>query len=123
MDYNDIGTFYKVSPQGYGNNKDLEDSASVNGIFLQNTGFLHSSNQDAVEADASFYPDPEDEFVIGNYNRLEGMYIVVSPYEAPALISWYRITSVSVNRDHLLTNTIDNIELTLKKVTMPKLIS
>lgn len=113
--HKDQSTIIDVQSTEYGNKKVVIGQHAVKGTFLQNTGFLHSNNQDAIEADAVFYPNHKDAFVIASYNRLEGMYIIVSPYGAPDADSWYKITSVRVNRDHLLSNKIDNIQLLLKK--------
>lgn len=116
LKHKDNSTFVVVTSTEYGNQKTVTEQHSVKCTFLQNTGFNHSNNQDLLEADAILYPDHKNEFVINNHNRLEGMYVVVSPYGADADESWYKITSVRVNRDHLLKNKIDNIELTLIEV-------
>lgn len=121
--YNENATFYKVTSDGYGNNKILEESTDIPGIFIQGTGFLHSNNQDAIDADVVFYIDHENDFVINNWNRLEGMFMNCSPFGAPEHISWFRVNGVNISRDHLLTNTIDNVELLLKKSAAPKIVS
>jgi hypothetical protein len=112
--YQDTATFYKTSPNGY-NKRIVEEAVNIPVTFLQSTAFLHSNFQDAVEADAVLYVDPEDGFVLENYNRLEGMYVVCTPFGAPRSESWYKVETVEVNRDHLLSNQIDNIRLLLKK--------
>lgn len=115
--YNETATIYKTDPSLYGNKRVVVEAENVPAVFLQNTGFTHSSFRDEIDADAVCYVDPEDSFVSGNYNRLEGMYLVCSPFDAPNTTAWYKIVSVSVNRDHLLSNEIDNVELALKKTT------
>lgn len=115
LKYNDTGTFYRVTSEGYANTKIAESFEDVPIIFLQNTGFLHSRSQDAVTSDAICYVDPANEFISDNYNRLEGMYLKAAMFGATDAISWFKVESVTVNRDHLLTNNIDNIELRLKK--------
>ena len=87
----------------------------VKATFLQNTGFLHTNNQDVIDSDAIVYPDELNAVVKSLANRLEGMYVIAALYGADEDESWYKITKVSVNRDHLLTNTIDNIQCLLKK--------
>lgn len=113
--YQDSATFVKVTADGYGNDKVIDETASVPVIFLQTTGFEHGNFQDGTTADAVCYPDPENTFVLDNNNRLEGMYILAPLFGVTSDEGWYKVVDVSVNRDHLLTNTINNIELTLKK--------
>ena len=56
-----------------------------------------------------------DAFVVNNANRLEGMYIKAVLFGSDESESWYKIETVSVNRDHLLCNKIDNVEMALNK--------
>lgn len=113
--HKDNTTFVIVNSGNYGNSKAVLEQHDVKGTFLQNTGFLHANNQDLLDADAILYPNERDSFIKANHNRLEGMYVIVALFGADADDSWYKITSVTVNRDHLLGNKIDNILLTLKK--------
>ena len=117
LDYKDSVVFTKVSPTGYGNNKTVDSEATVPCTFIQNTGQRHGNFSDAVESDAVVYPDPTDDFIVANYLRLEGMYVKAALFGASSDISWFKVESVTINRDHLLTNTIDNIELNLKKTS------
>lgn len=111
--YKDEATFYKVESDGYSNNKSVDDSAVVPVIFLQNTGFIHASNQENIDSDGVVYPDFTHEFIEDNHMRLEGMYIKIETFGSSP--SWYKVTKCIVNRDHLLNNQIDNIQLLLKK--------
>lgn len=113
--YRDIARFYKLGSTGYANSKVVESSDEVLCVFLQNTAFLHTSNQDAIDSDGVLYPDINNSFVKENANRLEGMNVKVKMYGSVDSESWYKIINVSVNRDHLLENKIDNIECLLKK--------
>lgn len=115
--YQDEATFYKVIPGSYGNKKIVTEAESVALMFLQNTGFLHSQSQDVINANAAAFIDPENDFVKNNYIRLEGMYVAISLFGAPHEISWFKVTSVTINRDILLTNQIDNVQIELKKTT------
>lgn len=117
LNYQDVATFVKVSSGGYGNDKTVTQQIDIPVIFLQNTQASHSRFQDSIESDAICYVDPFNSFVINNYNRLEGMYILQPLFGSADSQSWYKIISVTVNRDHLLGNEIDNIELRLKKTT------
>lgn len=113
----------KVSPGAYANNKTVEESEDVPVIFQQNTGFSRSNYQENIDADAILYADPTNDFIISHYNRLEGMYVIISPFGAPEDISWYKVTNVTIFRDHLIGNQIDNIQCALKKTRPVQTIS
>ena len=115
LEYRDSATFVIVNSTGYGNNKIIEEEETVSCIFLQNTAFSHSNFRDNIESDAICYPDPTNDFILENYYRLEGMYIKINMFGSTNDISWYKIENVSVNRNHLLGEEVDNIELNLKK--------
>lgn len=113
--YPDTATFVKVSSGGYSNSKTMESQDDVPVIFIQNTIFERANYQDATDSDATCFPDPTNDFVVNNHNRLEGMYILAPLFDASDDEGWYKIERVTVNRDHLLENEIDNIELSLRK--------
>jgi hypothetical protein len=113
--YQDIATFFKITTGAYRGSRTVTQQQDVPVIFLQNTGMAQGGNTENVDADAICYPDPDDSFISGNFNRLEGMFILAPLYGVDNDDGWYRVESVTVNRDHLLGNTIDNIELQLKK--------
>lgn len=116
LNYNEIVTFYKVKSQGgYANNKVMEEKADIECIFLQGTSFSHNAFRDNIDADAVCYPDPTCDFIVSHHNRLEGMYILAPIFDDREERSWYKVVQCTVNRDHLLGNQIDNIELVLKK--------
>jgi len=115
LDYQDSATFALVESTGYSASKEAVSQAEVAVIFVQNTGFDHQNFQDAVDSDAVCWPDISNYFVVANFNRLEGMYVLAPLYGSADEQSWYKVVDVTVNRDHLLGNTIDNIELRLKK--------
>lgn len=123
ISYYDTVTFYKVTSGGYGANKLIESSDDVSCLFLQNTGFGHSNNQDFIDADAICYPDPESLFITVNYFRLEGMYVLAPMFDAGDDNGWYKVTAVTVNKDILLENQVGNIELALKKTARLRLVS
>lgn len=117
LNYQDTATFYIVGSAGYANSKEILDFDMVDVIFLQNTGWQEGNNQESVTSDAICYPDPVNDFIVLNANRLEGMYIKMPLYGSSDDVSWYKVISATVNRDHLLDNVIDNIELGLKKTS------
>lgn len=115
LTYKDTATFIRVTSTGYRGSKLAVEQAQVPVIFLQNTGFINSNYQENYDADAICYPDPLDIFIDANHNRLEGLYILAPLFGINDDDAWYKVTEVRVNRDHLLGNQIDNIELLLKK--------
>lgn len=115
LHHKDNITFVVVTSTGYGNKKVVVEQHDIKGTFLQNTGFTHTNNQDILNSDAVVYPNERDSFIMANHNRIEGMYVIAPLFGADADRSWYKVTSVSVNRDHLLRNKIDNILVTLKR--------
>lgn len=115
--YPDTATFYKVTPQSYGNNKTVTDAEEIPVIFLQDTGFTHTNFRDSIDSDAVVYPDFNHSFIIENAMRLEGMYVKCALFGADEDAAWFKIIKSTVNRDHLLNNKIHNIECLLKKTT------
>jgi len=115
LDYPDTATFVTTRPSGFGNQKIVTQQVEVPVVFVQNTGFSRGNFREQIDSDAICYPDFKDDFIVENFNRLEGMYILEPLFGAGDDASWYKITSVTINRDHLLDNTIDNIALALKK--------
>lgn len=115
LHYRDTVTVVSVSSAGYSSNKTVTSHEDVACVFLQNTKTGRGQFQDTLDSDAVLYPDPTSQFISENHNRLEGMYVLAPLYGSSNDDSWYKIVSVTVNRDHLLDNTIDNIECRLKK--------
>lgn len=116
LDYKD--TIYLVDPviDEYGAEK-IGQVEEVPALFIQNTGWEHQSNQDAITSNGEIYIDPEHWFVIANANRLEELLVIANPFGASSADSWYRVNDVTVGQDKLLTNQIDNIRLELKKTS------
>lgn len=115
LNYPDTATFVAVEAEGYSGTKTPTQQVDVPVIVIQNTGFVRAGYQENIDADMIIYPDFNHAFITENFNRLEGMYVIMRLYGAAMADSWFKITSVTTNRDHLLNNEIDNIELLLKK--------
>ena len=115
--YNENLTFVIADSGGYKGAKTMTEQHAVKCVFIQSVDYTNSNNQAVRDADAICFPDPADDFIIASYNRLEGMYVLASLFGSPDAIAWYRIDSVTVNRDHLLGNVIDNVECLLKKAS------
>lgn len=121
LNYNETVTFYLVTSTEYANSKRVEDFSDVRCIFLQGTGFEHAGFDDITTAgdtstnQARCFVDPQNTFIEQYANRLEGMYVHAPLFGVDEEDAWYKVESVKVNRDHLLTNTIDNIRVLLTK--------
>ncbi len=115
LTYPDTATFVKVSSAGYSTNKVVVSQEEIPVVFIQNTGFERTASQDGIISDAICYPDPENQFVCDNHKRLEGMYVLAPLFGADEDEGWFKVIKVLVNRDHLLGNQIDNIQVLLKK--------
>jgi hypothetical protein len=117
--YNGTVDFYRVTSTGYANKKISVETACVDALFLSNIGFTHGSSQDAINSDALVYPDPEDDFILDNMNKMQGLFVLAPFCDVSDEDNWYKVTSVVINRHHLLDNSIDNIECQLKKTRRP----
>lgn len=116
LDYPDTATFIEAtSSAGYANKKTVANQFDCSVIFIQSIDFIHNNFQDNLDADAVCFPDPTNTDILATFNRLEGVYVLMALFGADAARSWFKITKVTVNRDHLLNNEIDNIHLLLKK--------
>lgn len=104
-----------VNPTQYGNKKVVVEQVLVDGDFIQDTGFLHSANQDVINADAIFFADPANTWLISKHYRVEGMYMIAPLFEGDPDESWYKIIKVKVNKAILLSNHVDTVEILLKK--------
>lgn len=116
LDYKDSIQIVKtmLGTDGYAT-QGIDEIADVNALFIVNTGWQHGNHQTAVISDAEVYLDPENDFVLDNFERLEGMLIIANPLGDAENQAWYRITSVIVGQDKLLGNEIDNVNCQLKK--------
>ena len=107
--YKDTIRLIKPVVDGYGA-ESIGEMSNVPSLFAQNTGWSHGSNQSAITSDAVVYVDPNNAFVLANFNRLEGMLVVAQLFGVEEEEAWYRIIGVNVGRDLLLCNQIDNIQ-------------
>lgn len=116
LDYKDSISLIDPVIDEYGAEK-IGQVETVPALFIQNTGWSHSANQAQVDSNAEIYIDPTHWFVVQNYYRLEDMLVIANPLGGDADDAWYRIVDVTIGQDKLLTNSIDNIRLELKKTT------
>lgn len=117
LEYQDTVTFVITTldtSNGYAD-QTVTGQQDVPAIVELNTGYIHQGGQDIVTSDARIYVDPTNAFISDNYYRLEEMNVVIDLFDTPEARGWYRVETATVNRDHLLGNDIDNVELRLKK--------
>lgn len=101
-------------PDGYGDVEPLI-LTELKCDFFQTIGSGHSNHVDIVNSDAHAYIDFNNPEVVKRAYRIEGMYIIANPFNAPNCESWYRITLVKIGQDKLRCNNIDNVHIYLKK--------
>lgn len=116
LDYKDTINLVDPVIDAYGAEK-IGQVEQVPALFIQNTGWQHQNNQDAIDSDGEIYIDPTHWFVVENAYRLEELLVIANPLGGSNADAWYRIIDVTVGQDKLLTNKIDNIRLELKKTT------
>lgn len=118
--YQDTITLAKLKSSSYANKKAVDIQSHVKGIFIQNTDFTRFGFVESFDADAIAYVDPTDSFVLSFGYRLEGFGVNAPLFGQNEDQSWYKVESVEVNRDHLLTNQVDNVRLLLSKMITPE---
>lgn len=116
LNYQDTVTLIDTAPNEYGTEV-ITNSVSVPAMVLSTTTALHASNQDAIGTTSVVYLDPTNPFVVENAYRLEEMLLVIDIYGGPEKETWYKIENVTVARDVLLSNQIDNMFVELKKTS------
>lgn len=116
IDYKDTIQLIKpvLKTDGYGTEA-ISSIETVSCLFIENTRWSHSQNQAAIESDAECYVDPTDDFVVENEYRLEGFLVIANPFNGSEDEAWYRVITTRVGQDKLLSNTVDNVLLFLKK--------
>lgn len=116
LDYKDSVQLVKTTlPLNGYTTQIVDEIEEVPALFIQRTSFTHSDFQNQINADGEIYIDPLNSFVIENVYRLEEMYVIANEFSDTESQCWYKIISVVIGQDKLLTNSIDNVLLRLKK--------
>lgn len=116
INYPDTITIAFTQVDGYGT-ESIAESAEVSAAIDLNAGYTHSGNQTAVTSDAIVFIDPKAPIISQNFYRLEECLISIPLFNIPSEDSWYKVIDMDIGRDTQLTNSIDNIQLFLKKTT------
>lgn len=104
---------------GYGDSE-ISTLTTVDCLFMQRTGNSHSSNVEIATSDASVYLDIENPVIKDIGYRIEGMYLMVNPFGAADVESWYKVSRVIVGQKKLTSNEVDNVHAYLQKVAKPE---
>ena len=112
--YNDSVVLIDTKQDGYGDNT-ISHVKLVKALFNMGSSQSQSNYVETLGTDANVYLDIDNKFVQDYATRLEGMYIIANPYGGSNSEQWYKISSVSVGQDKLLSNKIDNIHCNLSK--------
>lgn len=107
-----------ITTDGYGD-RNIEVLTTIDCLFLQGTGEVHSSNTEVQTSDAHVYLDINNSAIKDIGYRIEGMYLLINPFGADESRSWYKIASVKVGQRKLLTNDVDNVHAFLERVAKP----
>lgn len=116
---NDVVQIAETIRDGYGDASAII-LGEIEACFLQGSGSIHSNNADIAESDAHVYLDIYNEVLIEKGYKIEGLYIIASPFNEGDDDNWYRITRVKVGQRKLLNNEVDNVHAYLKKVAKLK---
>ena len=114
LDYKDPVILIETAQDGYGDNS-VAHVERLNGLFVQGTSQSQSNYVEALGTDAHIYLDVENEFVLQNAFRLEGMYLICNLYGGIEPESWYKIARVKVGQRKLLGNEVNNVHCFLTK--------
>lgn len=112
MTYPDTVKLATTTVDGYGD-KTVTVVDEIPASFIKRAGVVHNSNTEGETSDAAVYLLPTNAKVLENKDKLEGMYIIVSPFNES---NWYKISSVNIAERKLLNNVIDNVYCRLEKV-------
>lgn len=113
--FEDTATLYKVRKNGYGNDIP-QDGVDVPAIYEQSTGAGHGASQDFVSSDGVLFLPPNNEFLIDNGYRLEGMVAKINVFGYEGSEQYFKIVTVRPMRDTLIGNKVRHVECDLEKV-------
>ena len=114
LNYKDPVILINTTQDGYGDNT-VSHVEHLYGLFVQKTGQSQINYTEIISSDAHVYLDIQNEYVLENAFRLEGMYIIANVEDFSQDESWYRISRAVVGQRKLLDNEINNVECFLTK--------
>lgn len=114
INYQDDITLVETKQDGYGDNV-ISHIERMKGLFNSGSSQDEAGYVEGISSDANVYLDKDNEFIRKAGLRLEGMYIVANPFGFSDGESWYKISSVEIGQDKLLSNSLDNVHCYLTK--------
>lgn len=114
LNFNECVTIYELTTNDYGKDV-LGDDTEVKALYEQVTGFGHGGFQDSINGTSRIYLDGDNKFVLENAYRLEGMIIMINPFDGSDAKQYFRIVNVTVARDILRKNKVRHVECELAK--------
>lgn len=114
LEYKDPVVLIETAQDGYGDNTVIH-AEHLKGLFVQGTSQAEASYVEGISTDAHIYLDIENQFVLENAFRLEGMYIVCSLFGGSEEEAWYKIARCKVGQRKLLGNEVNNVHCFLTK--------
>ena len=114
LEYKDPVVLIETAQDGYGDNTVIH-AEHLKGLFVQGTSQAEASYVEGISTDAHIYLDIENQFVLENAFRLEGMYIVCSLFGGNEEEAWYKIARCKVGQRKLLGNEVNNVHAFLTK--------
>lgn len=118
INYNDTITLVTTTVDEYGAEVP-GDEYDVAAVVEMATGYTHDNHQDAIVSDAIAFVDPTNSDVQANFYRLEEMLVIANLFGDSEINSWFKVIDVTVSRDTQLCNQIDNVQVSLKKISPP----
>lgn len=114
LDYKDPVLLIETGQDGYGDNTVIHIE-HLNGLFRLGMSQAEANYVEGISTDAHIYLDIENQFVIDNAYRLEGMYIVANLQGGRKNQAWYKISRCVLGQRKLLDNDYNNIHCWLTK--------
>lgn len=114
LEYKDDLVLIQTAQDGWGDNI-ISHVEHLKGLFVQGNSQSESSYVEALGTDAHAYLDIENQFVLENAFRLEGMYLICNIFGGIENESWYKIARTKVGQRKLLENEVNNIHVFLTK--------
>ena len=118
ISYKDTVYLVNLSVDGY-NDKTISTTEEISALFHLGASYSNQDGATLYGSDAHVYLNPKNSVVMSNAYRLEGWYVVASIFGGDLNEGWYRIETVVVGQQKLLSNNVDNVHCFLKKVAAP----
>lgn len=117
INFNDSCVLYEPqSTDDEYNREALTNPSTEACLFIQSTGRTRGDHRENVTGPGRLLFPADSTYLTDRGYRIEGYVALINPFGAAAARQYFRITNVSVNRDHLLENKVRHISCDLQKV-------